>query len=246
MSKKSLSTWQPWLPDEITLWPGLNPVINSQHVVSEAPLTDQSEKDVLAHINQLDDLKAQAKEIGYQEGYAAGQQAGLTDGQQQGYQAGYQQGLAEGHQAGTDNAKNEMAAITQQWQALLSEFRHSLEGLDSFIASRLMQIALQAARQVLGQPAVCDGSALLNQISHFLQQDPLLTGRPQLQVNPNDMALVESQLGDSLTANGWRLIAVPELHLYGCKISAENSELDASLETRWLELCQLIMPEKCP
>lgn len=66
MSKKSLSTWQPWLPDEITLWPGLNPVINSQHVVSEAPLTDQSEKDVLAHINQLDDLKAQAKEIGYQ------------------------------------------------------------------------------------------------------------------------------------------------------------------------------------
>ncbi|UBX28116.1 hypothetical protein LDL57_09605 [Arsenophonus apicola] len=74
MSKKSLSPWQPWLPDEITLWPGLNPVINNQHVASDTPLAEQSEKDVLAQINQLDDLKAQAKEIGYQEGYAAGQQ----------------------------------------------------------------------------------------------------------------------------------------------------------------------------
>lgn len=126
MSKKSLSTWQPWLPDEFILWPGLNPVINNQHVKSDAPLVEPSENDVLAQINQLDDLKAQAKEIGYQEGYAAGQQAGLTDGQQQGYQTGYQQGLADGHQAGANEAKNEMAAITQQWQALLTEFRHSL------------------------------------------------------------------------------------------------------------------------
>ncbi|WP_119710936.1 FliH/SctL family protein [Arsenophonus endosymbiont of Aleurodicus floccissimus] len=88
-----------------------------------------------------------------------------------------------------------MAAITQQWQELLIEFRPSLEGLDSIIAaSRLMQIARQAAGQLLGQPAVCDGSALLNQISHFLQQDPLLSGTRQLHINPADLALIESQL----------------------------------------------------
>lgn len=241
MSKKSLSPWQPWLPDEITLWPGLNPTNDNQQPEHENSLVQERENDVLARINQLDELKSQAKEIGYQEGYSTGQ----TDGQQEGYQAGYQQGLAEGQQAGANEVKNEMAAITQQWQSLLTEFRHSLEGLDSIIASRLMQIALQAARQILGQPAVCDGSALLAQISHFLQQDPLLAGRPQLHVNPADMPLIESQLGDTLTANGWRLIPAPELHQYGCKICAENSELDASLETRWLELCQLIMPERC-
>ncbi|MDR5615824.1 flagellar assembly protein FliH [Arsenophonus sp.] len=245
MSKKSQSRWQPWLPDEITIWADLNPTINRLHAEDENSSVEDNEKDVLNKINQLDELKAQAKEIGYQEGLSAGHQAGLVKSQQEGYQIGYQQGLTEGHQAATNEVKKEMAAISQQWQALLSEFRHCLEGLDSIIASRLMQIALQAAGQLLGQPAVCDGSALLNQISHFLQQDPLLSGTRQLHVNPADLALIESQLGDSLTTNGWRLIPTPELHRYGCKISLENSELDASIETRWLELCQLIMPEKC-
>ncbi|HGJ5875301.1 MAG TPA: FliH/SctL family protein [Arsenophonus sp.] len=107
-----------------------------------------------------------------------------------------------------------------------------------------MQIALQAARQVLGQPVICDGMTYWPTQS-FLQQDPLLTGRPQLHVNPADITLIESQLGDTLTANGWHLILAPELQQYGCKICAEDSELKANLETSWLELCQLIMREKC-
>ncbi|HGJ5875302.1 MAG TPA: FliG C-terminal domain-containing protein [Arsenophonus sp.] len=89
-SKKYLSQWQPWLPDEITVWPVLNPATHSQHAESQSPLAEDSEKDVLAQINQLDELKAQAKETGYQASYAVGQQAGLTDGQQQGYQTDYQ------------------------------------------------------------------------------------------------------------------------------------------------------------
>ncbi|WP_334468330.1 hypothetical protein [Arsenophonus sp. PmNCSU2021_1] len=58
-------------------------------------------------INQLDELKAQAKEIGYQEGLSAEHQAGLVKGQQEGYQIGYQQGLTEGHQAATNEVKKE-------------------------------------------------------------------------------------------------------------------------------------------
>ncbi len=37
-------------------------------------------------------------------------------------------------------------------QQLVSEFQHTLDALDSVITSRLMQMALEAARQVLARP----------------------------------------------------------------------------------------------
>ncbi len=110
------------------------------------------------------------------------------------------------------------------------------------IASRLMQLALTAAKQVLGQPPVCDGTALLAQIQQLIQQEPMFNGKPQLRVHPDDYPRVEQQLGVTLSLHGWRLLADGELHPGGCKVSAEEGDLDASLATRWHELCRLAAP----
>jgi hypothetical protein len=61
-------------------------------------------------------------------------------------------------------------------QQLVSEFQHTLDALDSVIASRLMQMALEAARQVIGQTPVVDNTALIKQIQGLLQQEPLFSG----------------------------------------------------------------------
>nr|MBA2814619.1 Flagellar assembly protein FliH [Candidatus Pantoea persica] len=58
-------------------------------------------------------------------------------------------------------------------QQLVTEFQHSLEALDSVIASRLMPLALEAARQVIGQATTMDGSALLRQIQQLLADSTL-------------------------------------------------------------------------
>ncbi|MEG2829793.1 MAG: FliH/SctL family protein, partial [Edwardsiella sp. (in: enterobacteria)] len=46
-----------------------------------------------------------------------------------------------------------------------------------------------------------------------------------------------------LEQQGWKLLADTQLHRGGCKISAEGGELDASIATRWQELCKLAAPE---
>lgn len=61
-------------------------------------------------------------------------------------------------------------------QQLVSEFQTTLDALDSVIASRLMQMALEAARQVIGQTPTVDNSALIKQIQQLLQQEPLFSG----------------------------------------------------------------------
>lgn len=221
--------WQPWAPDDLA---GEKPQ-ETAPALSETACrqVEDSEAEVQ---QQLLALRARAEQ--------EGQRQGFDTGRQQGYDVGYQAGAEAGHQRGLLEAQQQQQPLTEHWQAMVLEFQQTLDALDSVIASRLMQIALSAARQVLGQAPLCDGTALLGQIQQMLQQEPIVSGKPQLRVHPADLELVEQRLGATLSLHGWRLLADSQLHRGGCRVNAEEGDLDASLATRWHELCRLTAP----
>lgn len=137
----------------------------------------------------------------------------------------------------------EQQPLLDSWRTLSGEFQRSLNSLDGVIAARLMQLALTAAKQIIGQTPLCDASGVLQQIQQLIQQEPLFSGNLQLRVNPQNLPLVQQHLGVQLEQQGWKLLADTQLHRGGCKISAEGGELDASIATRWQELCKLAAPE---
>ncbi|WP_196061877.1 flagellar assembly protein FliH [Serratia sp. Res13-Sevr-LER1-36-a] len=219
--------WQPWsLNDLADPKPVLEPEAPPEVIIIP-------QDDSINEQQRLEMLRLQAQQQGQQQGFA--------EGQQKGYDAGFQAGLEEGRQQGI-LAGQQQQPITEHWQQLVTEFQHTLDALDSVIASRLMQLALTAAKQVIGQAPVCDGTALLGQIQQLIQQEPMFSGKPQLRVHPDDYERVEQQLGVTLSLHGWRLLADGQLHPGGCKVSAEEGDLDASLATRWHELCRLAAP----
>ncbi|AHM73432.1 flagellar assembly protein FliH [Yersinia hibernica] len=228
--------WQPWSlndfasqsePSAATVPPDISVLFTDEPGVQPEP-TEGDEQQALMN------LQLEAEKQGRQQGFAKGLQEGLDKG--------YQTGLEEGHQQALADAEKQLAPITAHWQSLVDDFQHTLDALDSVIASRLMQMALAAAKQILGQPAICDGTALLTQIQQMIQQEPMFAGKPQLRVNPNDLAVVEQRLGSTLSLHGWRLLGDSQIHPGGCKVSAEEGDLDASLATRWHELCRLAAP----
>ncbi|CAO97036.1 flagellar assembly protein FliH [Erwinia tasmaniensis] len=226
MSDNASLPWQRWQPNDLAQpkpQPTEEPV---QPEVSEEPLEQQQ--------FQLEEWQTQVRNEAQGQGYAEGQQRGFSEGQKAGYDAGFQQGLAESQQ--------QQAPVQARMQQLVSEFHNALEGLDSVIASRLMQLALEAARRVIGQAPHVDGTALLRQIQEMLQQEPMFSGKPTLRVHPDDLPRVESTLGATLSLHGWRLLGDSTLHPGGCKVSAEDGDLDASIATRWHELCRLAAP----
>lgn len=228
--------WMPWSLDDLGEYQtpksasALPPVLPQP---APAQLALQAEAEAKAEAErqqQLITLRQQA------------QQQGFSEGQKKGYEEGFRAGHEEGQKQGLAEAQQQQQPLTERWQKLVDEFQQTLDSLDGVIVSRLMQLALTAAKQVLGQPAVCDGTALIAQIQQLIQQEPMLNGHPQLRVNPEDYARVEQQLGNTLSMHGWRLLADGDLHPGGCKISAEEGDLDASLATRWRELCHLAAP----
>ena len=223
----SARPWQRWQPDDLGR-------LNAPEESEPLPETDAIYDAVDEQQQQLEHLQMQVRKEAQGQGYNEGFQKGSAEGQKAGYDAGFQQGLAE--------AQQQQAPLQARMQQLVTEFQHTLEALDSVIASRLMQLALEAARQVIGQATTVDGSALLRQIQQLLQQEPMFNGKPQLRVHPDDLQRIEQTLGPTLDLHGWRLLADSTLHPGGCKLSAEDGDLDASVATRWQELCRLAAP----
>ncbi len=237
-SATSNEQWQPWQLRELNQWE-----LNSSGIpsLSDVPVPDVPKvpclepKEVLEQINLLDNIKEDAQRTGFQQGH--------DKGQQEGYQAGFEQGLRAGEEQGREQALALQQPVIETWQKLLTEFNYSLDTFDTVVTTKLLQIALTAAKQVLGQSTVCDGTALLEEISNLLLQKPIFAGQPELHVNPNHVELIEQHLGSLLNLNNWRLVADPKLHLGGCRVVAEDGEIDMTVATRWQELCRLYAPE---
>ncbi|MBN3063595.1 flagellar assembly protein FliH [Pectobacterium aquaticum] len=228
--------WQPWKLNDLA-----EPISKNMPAYETNDAPDVSD---MVHFNEentiptFEDELASLRESAMQQA----REAGFAQGHQQGYDAGYQEGLAQGQQQGLQNALQQQQPVIEQMQQMVTEFQQTLDTLDSVIPARLMQLALTAAKQILGQPPVCDGNALLSQIQQLIQQEPMFSGKTQLRVHPSDLERVEQYLGPTLSLHGWRLLADSQLHPGGCKVSAEEGDLDASLATRWHELCRLAAP----
>lgn len=228
--------WKRWTPDDLAppmaeFMPALQPSSSGEEVEDE-DVPELSEEEQRAQM--LAALQMQAHEQGYN--------AGMSEGRQLGHQQGYEEGKAQGLEQGLEQSRQQQAPVHARMQQLVSEFQNTLDALDSVIASRLMQMALEAARQVIGHTPAVDNSALIKQIQGLLQQEPLFSGKPQLRVHPDDLQRVEEMLGATLSLHGWRLRGDPALHHGGCKVSADEGDLDASVATRWQELCRLAAP----
>lgn len=226
---QSPDNWQRWQPESL-----LESIAPVSHDVSQTPLVGDPATD-LQFQTELAQLRQQAE----QQGYAAGEQKGM----EQGKSIGYQEGFSQGEKAGLAQAMAESAAVQQQlvsrFSLLINEFQAALDSLDSVIPARLVQLSLNAVRSMFGKQIVCDTSILLQKIEHLLQENMQFINHIVLSVSEEDFPLVQQQLGEILAGHNWALRADESMAPGGCRITAEEGELDATLSTQWQMLCNL-------
>lgn len=214
--------WQHWLPADLSL-------AFADSLPAPLLSADHDEK---AWQAELTLLRTQAEQRGFKQGQ--------QEGEQQGYRQGFDKGRSDGFEQGLQNAQAEQEHITAQMADFLRELKATLAGVDAVMPARLMQIALTAAGKILGQSPVCDSRVVLSTIQQLLHDRPLFDGCLRLYVHPDDLPSLQSHLGSTLESQGWRLLADGQLLRGGCRIVAEDGEVDATLETRWQQLCQML------
>ena len=185
-----------------------NPPAPEQDVPGPALRIDEAE---------LAELRLQAQKAGEAEGHAQGHAHGLA------------QGLLEGHAAGLAAVQAQAA----QLQTLALALPAALQLAQHSVADDLLALALDIARQVLGQALAAEPQAILAVVHELLQAEPSLSGAPQLLLHPDDAALVKELLADDLKAAGWRVRLDAQIVRGGCRVTAHSGERDATVQARW-------------
>ncbi|MFI5445976.1 flagellar assembly protein FliH [Polaromonas sp. UC242_47] len=150
-------------------------------------------------------------------------------GEALGYPIGYERGQAAGHAAGLAAVREQAANL----HALAVALPPALRSAERALAEDLLALALDIARQIVGQSLAADSQAILPVVRDLLHAEPALSGAPQLLLHPDDAALVKEQLKEELQSAGWRVRVDSQLLRGGCRVLAASGEQDATLETRW-------------
>lgn len=169
--------------------------------------------------DEIEEIHRQARDQGYQRGFAEGQQAGLAAGQKSGHQAGFEAGQARAR----SEAERLAAAATQLEQGLAA--------LESQVADELLALALELARGVVRQEISARPETLLAVVREAMAQLPHL--HTAIYLNPEDASLVRAYLGDQLTHAGHRIHEDFKLKRGDCILEAGGSQLDATVAMRW-------------
>ncbi len=163
-------------------------------------------------------------------------------GETQGYEQGYTRGQAEGHAAGLTAVKVQAG----QLHALMLALPAALHLAETSVADDLLALALDIAKQVLGQALKAEPQAILAVVHELLLAEPALSGTPQLLMHPDDAALVKEHLADELKGAGWRIRADSHITRGGCRVLASSGERDATLETRWERVAATLARNEAP
>jgi len=175
-------------------------------------------------------------EQGYHQGHAAGLAAGHTAGECSGHTAGHAAGHAAGYAAGLAEGQTTVRTHAEHLSNLTNELAQSLRALADDIGQDLLALALSLAQHIVGDTLAQHPEAMLAGVRDCLRTALRLESEAAplcLWLHPDDLALVQTHLADTLREHDWQLLADAALSRGGYRVETAFGTLDATLETRW-------------
>lgn len=181
---------------------------------------------------ELENIKQQAREEAYQEGFNLGKEEGFNIGKQTGYEEGLTIGQQEGLEKIEQQINEEKLNTVESIKNLAIHFQQSINQIDEKIVPKLFDLALLAAEKTVGSLSKLKQKQLMHSIKSLIEQNAIANPPIVVRINPNDFLWLEPQLDDQLK-NEWQFIADANIELGGCKIFTETNEIDASITNHW-------------
>ncbi|WP_172117776.1 flagellar assembly protein FliH [Halomonas hibernica] len=221
-------SWQRWQMEELA------PLHQESNHVPAAPSAHQ--RKVLAAqkaAEQAHQREQQEREERYERLRQEAEKAGYQAGLQQGHEEGLAKGLEEGRAQAKEELQEQIHQAVTPLHALAKQFTDALERIDETIAHDLVALSLATGKQLAGEALQETPEQILNIVRALLHTEPPLVGQQRLWLNPEDHTLVETHLGNELSAANWKLQPDDQLARGGCRVTSAQGELDATFESRW-------------
>ena len=139
------------------------------------------------------------------------------------------------------SAKSSLEA--QQFAALADSLRINHLETSQVLADEILGVALEIARQMTGQLLSARPESIVAVVQEALTRVLQPAAQATLTLHPADVAIVQTQLGETLAAGGWRIVEDHNMARGGCTLHTLASELDATVATRWRRIAAALGQE---
>lgn len=169
---------------------------------------------------ELEAIRAAAREEGYAEG--------LDASQAEGHAAGYEEGLALG--------RAEAAEELEHLRQLATTFGDAVTQADEAISNDVLELALHLARGMVRTAFDVKPDLILPVVREAIDYLPNLQQPALLMLHPEDALIVRSSIGHELDKNGWRVVEDDGIARGGCRVDTASNQIDAQIASRWQRL----------
>lgn len=183
-------------------------------VRAEAWVPPQVDGPLIGRRRAAGDLDALEREA-WENGYAAGREAGL-------------EAVRREQQAQLD----ELDQRLRRWAQILELLAQPLRELDEQVEGQLAQLAGAIARQVVRREIRTQPDQIVAVIRETVALLPVATRDVRVHLHPDDATLVRERLREPGAEGAWRIVEDPVLARGGCRVTTENSTIDARVEQR--------------
>tara|TARA_R110001592_G_scaffold38315_2_gene126481 strand:- start:21464 stop:22417 length:954 start_codon:yes stop_codon:yes gene_type:complete len=166
----------------------------------------------------LENIRKQAYEAGFQEGLKSGFDKGNSDGLVAGKEAGHKQGIEQGLATG----QIQINQTLEKLDTLLVELISPIEKQQVLVEEAMLNVSMAVARAVIHRELSLDSSSIQQAIHLILNDLPKMESGFSLKINPVDEVFIQPilnrydsiltlKLDDSITAGGCVLLSSSQL-----------------------------------
>jgi len=151
---------------------------------------------------------------------------------QEGVEQGRREGFEYGHREGLEAGRQDMLVRIEQFDRLLQGLSEPFEELDQQVEQELVTLVIAMVRQLVRREIKTDPAQVVGVVREALNILPVNTRRIRVVLHPEDAELVRDAYTLGESDQKWQIIEDPVIQRGGCRVYTENSQIDATLESR--------------
>tara|TARA_R110002110_G_scaffold405241_1_gene624172 strand:- start:5537 stop:6178 length:642 start_codon:yes stop_codon:yes gene_type:complete len=153
---------------------------------------------------------------------------------------GFEQGQAAGREAGLAEARQVVAQVERLLDGMARPYAH----LDQVVTRELVQTVMRVAATIVRRELSVDSSLIERTVTEAVATLASVDADIEISLNPADVAVVRELAPQLLDGNRWKLVEDDELLAGGCRLKTPVSYVDASIEKQIEALSNTLM-EAC-
>jgi flagellar assembly protein FliH len=148
--------------------------------------------------------------------------------QKQAYDEAWNSGHADGLRAGEAAAVERVERLDKLLQALAKPF----EQLDEIVEKQLVDLSMAVVRQLFRREIKLEPTHIIGVVRDAIRLLPIASRSVQVHLHPDDAELIRQTLTPADGELAWTVVEDPLITRGGCKVTTENSRIDATAESR--------------